>query len=151
MLCKGVLWCKRKKMESNYYRNLEYVDISYFPVLPEDYEGTSDRPGCEKPHWTPHYSTQVGLRRRSCCSSSLGQPYPWHLQDLLAGYVLACNLRTLLRRAPSSIATCVLQTMGGSSMWCRRPRTAGKLASWADITSHACLLSMLYRWASGRG
>ena len=47
------------QMESNYYRNLEYINFSYFPVLPEDYDSTSDRPGCEKPHWTAHYSTQV--------------------------------------------------------------------------------------------
>lgn len=28
-------------------RVIEQVDYQYFPVLPEDYEGTSDRPGCE--------------------------------------------------------------------------------------------------------
>lgn len=36
------------QMERNYYWNLEYLDIQFFPVLAEDYELTTDRPKCEK-------------------------------------------------------------------------------------------------------
>ncbi|KAL0030947.1 hypothetical protein WJX79_003275 [Trebouxia sp. C0005] len=36
------------QMERNYYWNLEYLDIQFFPVLAEDYELTTDRPRCEK-------------------------------------------------------------------------------------------------------
>ena len=28
-------------------RNIEYLNFHYFPVLPEDYEFTGDRPKCE--------------------------------------------------------------------------------------------------------
>lgn len=49
------------QMEEPYYANVEYIDFQYFPVLPEDYEGTSDRPGCEGPKDAEHYATQVGL------------------------------------------------------------------------------------------
>ena len=35
------------QMDSIYYWNLEYVNFEYMPVLPEDYEETTDRPGCE--------------------------------------------------------------------------------------------------------
>lgn len=35
------------QMESLYYWNLEHVNFEYVPVLPEDYEETTDRPGCE--------------------------------------------------------------------------------------------------------
>ena len=46
-------------MESIYYWNLEYLDMQYFPVLPENYELTTDRPGCEKSADDRHYETQV--------------------------------------------------------------------------------------------
>ncbi|KAL3163114.1 hypothetical protein ABBQ32_009529 [Trebouxia sp. C0010 RCD-2024] len=36
------------QMERNYYWNLEYLDIQYFPVLAEDYDLTTDRPSCEQ-------------------------------------------------------------------------------------------------------
>lgn len=50
---------KSMQMETIYYWNLEYLDLQYFPVLPEDYEATSDRPDCEKPADDPHYTSQV--------------------------------------------------------------------------------------------
>ncbi|KAK9794589.1 hypothetical protein WJX73_000137 [Symbiochloris irregularis] len=46
------------QMEAIYYWNLEYLDLKYFPVLPEDYEGTSDRPACEKTLNETHYQDQ---------------------------------------------------------------------------------------------
>ena len=49
------------QMEEPYYVNVEYIDYQYFPVIPEDYEGTSDRPACEIPETAEHYPTQVGL------------------------------------------------------------------------------------------
>ena len=45
----------------SYYHNLEYIDIEYFAVLPEDYETTMDRPGCEKTVDDPYYHTQAGI------------------------------------------------------------------------------------------
>ena len=41
------------------HRNLEYLDLDYFAILPEDYEGTSDRPQCEKGPSDQHYVSQV--------------------------------------------------------------------------------------------
>jgi hypothetical protein len=87
------------QMESNYLRNVEYIDFSYFPVLPEDYEGTSDRPSCEKPPWTAHYTTQVCPQMTLVNPCSLGgaitpghgksfswaRPLMQHLQKLCAG------------------------------------------------------------------
>lgn len=29
------------QLEELYYRNLEYLDLQYFPVVPEDYQGTT--------------------------------------------------------------------------------------------------------------
>jgi hypothetical protein len=49
-------------MEEIYYHNIEYIDFQYFPVKLEDYERTSDRPGCEKQPGQTFYDTQV-----SCC------------------------------------------------------------------------------------
>ena len=40
-------------------RNLEYLDLDYFAILPEDYGGTSDRPQCEKGPSDQHYVSQV--------------------------------------------------------------------------------------------
>ncbi|KAL4439224.1 hypothetical protein ABPG77_004126 [Micractinium sp. CCAP 211/92] len=34
-------------MEQQFYDNLEYLDLQYFPVSLADYEGTTDRPECE--------------------------------------------------------------------------------------------------------
>lgn len=48
------------QMERNYYWNLEYLDIQFFPVLPEDYELTTDRPSCEKGAHDPYLESQVG-------------------------------------------------------------------------------------------
>lgn len=48
------------QMERNYYWNLEYLDIQFFPVLPEDYELTTDRPSCEKGADDPYLEGQVG-------------------------------------------------------------------------------------------
>ena len=50
------------QMERNYYWNLEYLDIQFFPVLAEDYELTSDRPTCEKGPDDPFLEGQVGPR-----------------------------------------------------------------------------------------
>ena len=50
---------KSVQMESIYYWNLEYLDIQYFPVLLEDYQHTTDRPGCEKPTDDPYFDSQV--------------------------------------------------------------------------------------------
>ena len=50
---------KSVQMESIYYWNLEYLDIQYFPVLLEDYQHTTDRPGCEKPIDDPYFDSQV--------------------------------------------------------------------------------------------
>ncbi len=47
------------QMEELYYHNIEYLDFQYFPVLEEDYMGTSDRPQCEKAPTDDSYSTQV--------------------------------------------------------------------------------------------
>ena len=47
------------QMEALYYWQLEYLDLTYFPVLAEDYENTSDRPACEKPPGDPWYEEQV--------------------------------------------------------------------------------------------
>lgn len=47
------------QMEEMYYWNIEYLDFQYFPVLLEDYEGTSDRPKCEKAPGDPHFEDQV--------------------------------------------------------------------------------------------
>ena len=63
---------KSVQMESIYYWNLEYLDMQYLPVLPEDYELTTDRPGCEKPADDQHYEAQVILFQavpvgQSCC------------------------------------------------------------------------------------
>ena len=52
---------KNIQMDSSNYRNLEYLDGQYFPVLPEDYEVTSDRPECEKPKNDYYYEGQVSL------------------------------------------------------------------------------------------
>ena len=52
---------KSVQMESIYYWNLEYLNMQYLPVLPEDYELTTDRPGCEKSVNEKHYKTQVIL------------------------------------------------------------------------------------------
>ena len=49
------------QMERNYYWNLEYLDIQFFPVLPEDYELTTDRPSCEKGADDPYFEGQAGL------------------------------------------------------------------------------------------
>ncbi len=49
------------QMEEPYYANIEYIDYQYFPVVPEDYTGTSDRPNCEIPKHAVHYPAQVGL------------------------------------------------------------------------------------------
>lgn len=40
---------KNTSMQSRgiYHWNVEFLTIEYFPVLMEDYEGTSDRPECE--------------------------------------------------------------------------------------------------------
>ena len=48
------------QMERNYYWNLEYLDIQFFPVLAEDYELTTDRPSCEKGPDDPYLEGQVG-------------------------------------------------------------------------------------------
>ncbi len=47
-------------MENIYYSNVEYVDYQYFPVVLEDYEGTSDRPGCELNETAKYFASQVG-------------------------------------------------------------------------------------------
>jgi hypothetical protein len=47
------------QMERNYYWNLEYLDIQFFPVLAEDYELTTDRPKCEKGPDDPFLEGQV--------------------------------------------------------------------------------------------
>ena len=52
---------KSVQMESIYYWNLEYIDMQYLPVLPEDYELTTDRPGCEKSADDQYYKSQVIL------------------------------------------------------------------------------------------
>ena len=49
------------QMERNYYWNLEYLDIQFFPVLAEDYELTTDRSSCEKEADDPYLEGQVGL------------------------------------------------------------------------------------------
>ncbi|BDA50234.1 hypothetical protein COCOBI_15-3630 [Coccomyxa sp. Obi] len=49
------------QMEEPYYANVEYIDYQYFPVVPEDYTGTSDRPKCETPEDAVHYPAQGGL------------------------------------------------------------------------------------------
>ena len=46
-------------MDSPNYRNLEYLDIQYFPVKFEDYEQTTDRPACEKGPNDAYYHSQV--------------------------------------------------------------------------------------------
>ena len=35
--------------------------VQYFPIIAEDYEGTSDRPGCETREDSPHYAEQGRL------------------------------------------------------------------------------------------
>ncbi|KAL4442053.1 hypothetical protein ABPG77_011314 [Micractinium sp. CCAP 211/92] len=35
------------QLENNYYQHIEYLDLQYFPVTPQDYENTTDRPACE--------------------------------------------------------------------------------------------------------
>ena len=47
------------QMERNYYWNLEYLDIQFFPVLAEDYELTTDRPSCEKSADDPYRETKL--------------------------------------------------------------------------------------------
>ena len=63
------------QMERNYYWNLEYLDIHFFPVLAEDYELTTDRPSCEKGPDDPYLEGQVGYLyyhdQRSMCMSYL--------------------------------------------------------------------------------
>jgi len=49
-------------MEEIYYSNIEYLDFRYFPVRLEDYEGTLDRPSCEKQINDTYYETQVGSK-----------------------------------------------------------------------------------------
>ena len=49
------------QMERNYYWNLEYLDIQFFPVLAEDYELTTDRPSCEKDADDPYLEGQGAL------------------------------------------------------------------------------------------
>ncbi|EIE23246.1 hypothetical protein COCSUDRAFT_63602 [Coccomyxa subellipsoidea C-169] len=49
------------QMENIYYSNVEYVDYQYFPVVLEDYEGTSDRPGCENHETAKKFATQGKL------------------------------------------------------------------------------------------
>ena len=46
-------------MEELYYHNIEYLDFQYFPVLKEDYTGTSDRPKCEKAPSDDLFGSQV--------------------------------------------------------------------------------------------
>ena len=48
-------------------RNLEYLDLDYFAVLPEDYNRTLDRPKCEKKPSDEHYSKLV---RGACLPNS---------------------------------------------------------------------------------
>ena len=67
------------QMEEQYYANVEYIDYQYFPVVPEDYTGTSDRPGCETPENGLHYPAQVCM---SCWRATLQYP--------LLGFVVNC-------------------------------------------------------------
>lgn len=53
------------QMEEPYYANIEYIDYQYFPVVAEDYTGTSDRPKCETPQDALHYPAQVGICARA--------------------------------------------------------------------------------------
>ncbi|BDA45779.1 hypothetical protein COCOBI_07-5660 [Coccomyxa sp. Obi] len=41
--------------------NLDHVTLAYYPVGPEDYEGTSDRPGCQKQKGDPQYEEEGAL------------------------------------------------------------------------------------------
>ena len=52
---------KSVQMDAINYWNLEYIDMQYFPVLPEDYELTTDRPGCELMPDDPSYKSLVNL------------------------------------------------------------------------------------------
>lgn len=61
---------KSVQMESIYYWNLEYLNMQYLPVLLEDYELTTDRPGCEKSADEKHYETQVCLFQALLVSQS---------------------------------------------------------------------------------
>ncbi|KAI7839288.1 hypothetical protein COHA_006986 [Chlorella ohadii] len=60
------------QLEDNYYSRLEYIDIQYMPVTPEDYAATSDRPGCELVE---------------------GGPRPQDAHYPLLGALVHCNLR----------------------------------------------------------
>ena len=62
------------QMERNYYWNLEYLDIQFFPVLAEDYDQTTDRPSCEKGPDDPYLEGQVGL-----ASKSIGPEWPFSI------------------------------------------------------------------------
>ena len=50
---------KSVQMDAPNYWNLEYLDIQFYPVLLEDYQESTDRPGCEKPSDDPYFDTQV--------------------------------------------------------------------------------------------
>ena len=59
-------------------QNIEYLDLDYFAVLPEDYAGTSDRPKCEKAPSDDHHAKLV----RGCHFAELQTHVGDHLSTL---------------------------------------------------------------------
>lgn len=73
------------QMEEPYYSNVEYIDWQYLPVVLKDYEGTSDRPGCEVSADAEHFPEQVS-------KAGTGQESPKAFALRFAGPHVQCNL-----------------------------------------------------------